>query len=32
MLSGEKINEGITMTVKSPVVNEKAKPEVSIGL
>ena len=28
----EKIDEGNTMTVKQPVVTEKTKPKVSIGL
>ena len=28
----EKLDEGNTMTVKSPVVNEKPKTKVSIGL
>ena len=28
----EKLDEGNTMTVKHPVVNEKPKSEVSIGL
>ena len=28
----EKLDEGNTMTVKQPVVTEKVKPKVSIGL